>query len=241
MTEKFSHYQRSQKIKHLKLLIILTVIGLIGYNLLIKHGFYGVGGDFVDYTPKGIFILSLYTYFLSFPILALIIGLFVSFLPYKKLSYGKKYFRAAVLSLITIESFFIFLLIGILVMTVVGTYPPKVSQEEILKNKEQYVAEYKHCMQPLIDSSIVYLDRMIIEKSIDNAENQDYNRLQFNDYQDQMAQKAEEFREFAEEYDLSMDEYMEVLSYWEVQSEELLFKGKYLERLVLEQSENNTP
>ncbi len=101
----------TERKRYLIRILILIVINTILFVLFIK------GRGFTDNL-----LAVLNANFIGFNILGFILGTIVAAFPYKGLNYSKKYFRASLLSILTIQSIMTIGLILIAIMTLVGWY-----------------------------------------------------------------------------------------------------------------------
>lgn len=162
------------KKKYYLIIIGLIIFNLIIYNLFVKNGGYNMKGNYLPYDRSLALKSSLITFLISLPIFSFILGTVFAIIPYKKLSYAKKYIRSTTLTLLVMNALFSVLLFCLMILTFVGWYP--VPQQEDIQTKKatqaQKIAEIKSFeaeMKILLDSSNYYFDEGI--KALDNGEN----------------------------------------------------------------------
>jgi hypothetical protein len=100
--------QQKEKLKYLKIGGMLMVINILLFSFFTE----GLGG------LKENFIVALYTVAICFTLLAFILGAVVALFPFNKLSYKKKYWRASILSNLTLQMFFFLSLLWLGIITV---------------------------------------------------------------------------------------------------------------------------
>lgn len=120
-----SQFPAKTRNKYLFLIAGLTVFNIIAFTVFIKTGGYDIHGNYLVKDTIGNLKTALLCCLFSLPILSLILGLLVALFPYRQLEYSKKYFRSVLLIWRFINILFAFGLILIILMTMVGWYPPK--------------------------------------------------------------------------------------------------------------------
>jgi hypothetical protein len=88
--------QQKEKLKYLKIGGVLMVINILLFSFFTQ----GLG------ELNENFIVALYTVVICFTLLAFILGAIVALFPFNKLPYKKKYWRASILSNLTLQMFF---------------------------------------------------------------------------------------------------------------------------------------
>lgn len=110
--ENIDYKLKSDRKKYLKRIGILIVVNTLLFGLLIK----GIG-TFTD-----TLLQALNANLIGFNILGFILGSIVALFPYKGLPYNKKYLRASLLTIMTIQFIMTVGLILIGLMTLMGKY-----------------------------------------------------------------------------------------------------------------------
>ncbi len=135
MTETEIKFPTKTKYRYLIIIAGLTIFNLAISNWVIDTSGYDSKGNYMSSDPE--FLKATFISFLfGFPVMSLLLGLLVALFPYKQLDYNKKYFRASLLSLLTINFIFTIILFLITIMTMLGWYPPKKTHENIKYNSE---------------------------------------------------------------------------------------------------------
>ena len=149
-----------KKKKHLLIIGGLVIFNLVAYNLFVKTGGYDASGQYIPYDQAKALKSSLITFFIGLPFISFFLGLFVANFPFRKLPYSKKYLRASLLTMLTINGLFSFGLVCIMAMTAMGWYPPPQQDNSVnnQKSKEQGIQEFKNEIKALCDSSDHYFD-----------------------------------------------------------------------------------
>lgn len=138
----------------------LVVFNLVCYNLFIRTGGYSLDGQYQAYNPSYVLRTSLITFLVSLPLVGLVLGLLVALLPYRQLPYGKKYLRASLLSLMSLNGLFCAMLLWVIFQTLMGWYPPK---EPTLAKGDALVLDFEKEVKALNDSSNYYFDKALNE------------------------------------------------------------------------------
>lgn len=149
-----------KKKKHLLIIGGLVLFNLINYNLFVKTGGYDASGQYIPYDQAKALKSSLTSFFIGLPFISFFLGLLVALLPFRKLPYSKKYLRASLLTMLSINGLFSFGLVCIMAMTAMGWYPPP-HQDNFVdnqKSKEQGIEEFKNEIKALCDTSNYYFD-----------------------------------------------------------------------------------
>jgi VIT1/CCC1 family predicted Fe2+/Mn2+ transporter len=100
--------EKSEKTKYLKIGGLLIVINILLFSFFTQ----GLGG------LKENFIVALYTVVICYTLLAFILGAIVALLPFNKLTYKKKYWRASLLSNLFIQAVFTCCLVWLSIITI---------------------------------------------------------------------------------------------------------------------------
>lgn len=156
------------KKKQYLIIIGLIIFNLIAYNLFVKNGGYDMKGNYIPYDRSLVLKNSLIAFLISLPILSFILGAIFAIIPYKKLSYAKKYTRAVKITLLAINSLFSAGLISIMMMTLIGWYPVPEEKQTSQQQKIEGIKKFEAEINVLADSSIYYFDTGI--KALDNGE-----------------------------------------------------------------------
>ncbi len=205
-----------KKKKHQLIIGGLVLFNLIFYNLFVKSGGYDASGQYVPYDQAKALQGSLATFLIGVPILSFLLGLLVAIFPFRKLPYGKKYLRASLLTMLTINGLFSLLLVFIMAMTALGTYPPTPPDNigNSAKSKEQGIQEFKNEIKALADSSIYYFDLGFeaLKNGEEPSEIGERISPKLKSFESQLDSKSREFQRTAHELGLSEMEYREVFS-----------------------------
>jgi hypothetical protein len=203
-----------KKKKHLLIIGGLILFNLITYNLFVKTGGYDSSGQYIPYDQAKALKSSLITFFIGLPFISFFLGLLVAIFPFKKLPYSKKYLRASLLTMLTINGLFSFGLVCIIAMTAMGWYPAP-QQDNFVDNqesKEQGVQKFKNEIKVLCDSSNYYFDW-----GLDALENgQEPNEIgekispKLKNFESQLDAKTREFQKNASDLRLTENEYQKV-------------------------------
>lgn len=94
-------YTARQRNRHLMTIAVLIVVTYV-FSAFINQGSVNMAGEYVDKQTVNAAVLK--TLLIAVPILSFILGALFAFIPYKKLSYKKKYLRASLLTIIVINS-----------------------------------------------------------------------------------------------------------------------------------------
>ena len=197
-----------KKKKHLLTIAGLTLFNIVIYNLFIKTGGYDIDGQFIPYDFNRLLKSSLTTFLFGLPILAFIIGTLVALIPYKNLSYGKKYFRSSIVSLLSINGLFTFGLIIIMIMTFAGIYPQEIQKEE---NKVLTTQDFHNEFKILADSANYYFDLGIDEVKNGKSPNEVSNLVgpNLNRIKRKIELKLQDFYNNAKKSEMNQNEYEE--------------------------------
>ena len=98
------------------------IAGLIIFNTIIHTTVLRRGAD--AYQTGYNFGTNLSVYSIGMAFYALVIGAVVAAFPYKGLPYGKKYWRGAVLTMLTLQVFMAFSMMLLFIMFLMGSFPP---------------------------------------------------------------------------------------------------------------------
>ncbi|KAF5041521.1 hypothetical protein DSECCO2_522150 [anaerobic digester metagenome] len=199
--------------KYLFLIASLTVFNIISFTVFIKTGGYDIHGNYLVKDTIGNLKTALICFLFSLPILSLLIGLLVAIFPYRQLEYSKKYFRSFLLTLRFINILFAIGLILIIIMTLLGWYPPKTADNSIESStKEQAITTFKTEMKSLSDSANFYFDIAITEIEQGNDKNKvsDLVTPKILFFQNELDRKSRAFYQIATDAGLSKDEYEKV-------------------------------
>lgn len=104
---------KSQRKKYLIKIVILIVLNTVLFGLLVK-------------SPRSTidsFLTALNANLIGFNIVGFLLGTLAALLPYKGLTYKKKYVRASLLVILTIQIFMCAVYLSIGLMTLLGRYP----------------------------------------------------------------------------------------------------------------------
>ena len=222
-----------KKRKHLLIIAGLTLFNIVIYNLFIKTGGYDIDGQFIPYDSSRLLKSSLSTFLFGLPILALIFGLIVSLIPYKNLSYGKKYFRSSVLSLLSINGLFTFGLVIIMIMTFAGLYPQEMQKEEKkVLTTQDFHSEFKI----LADSANYYFNLGIDEVKNGKSPSEVSSLIgpKLNNIKSKIDSKLQDFYNEAQNSGMNQDEYEKTFSELQEYITPLQNKTKELKDLGVE-------
>lgn len=211
-----NHFSTKTRNKYLVLIAGLTVFNIIAFTVFIKTGGYDIHGNYKIEDTFGNFKLSLTCFLFSLPILSLLFGLLVTLFPYKQLAYSKKYFRSFLLTLRFINILFAIGLILIIIMTILGWYPPKTVEKVSTDNasKEQAIMTFKTEMKLLCDSANFYFDIAIteFEKGNDKKAITEMVSPKILFFQNQLDTKSRAFQQVAVDAGLNNEEYEKVFA-----------------------------
>jgi hypothetical protein len=211
-----SQFPTKTRNKYLFLIAGLTVFNIIAFTVFIKTGGYDIHGNYSVKDTIGNLKTALLCFLFSFPILSLILGLLVALFPYRQLEYSKKYFRSFLLTLRFINILFAIGLILIILMTMLGWYPPKTVEQNPIDNatKEQAITTFKTEMKTLCDSANFYFDLATteFEKGTDKKVIIEMVSPKILFYQNQLDTKSRGFQKVAADAGLNNDEYEKVFS-----------------------------
>lgn len=203
-----------KKKKHLLIIGGLILFNLIAFNLFVKTGGYDASGQYIPYDQAKALKSSLITFFIGLPIISFLLGLLVAIFPFRKLPYRKKYLRASLLTMLTINGLFSFGLVCIMAMTAMGWYPPP-NQDDLIdnqKSKEQGIQEFKNEIKVLCDSSNYYFDLGLDALENGQEPNEIGERInpKLKNFERQLDAKTREFQETASDLGLTENEYEKV-------------------------------
>jgi hypothetical protein len=211
-----NHFPAKTRNKYLFLISGLTIFNIIAFTIFIKTGGYDIHGNYKIEDTIGNLKLSLTCFLFSLPVLSFLIGLIVAIFPYRQLEYGKKYFRSVLLTLRFINILFAIGLILIIIMTILGWYPPKTVDKSPTDNatKEQTITTFKTEMKLLCDSANFYFDIAIVEfeKGNDKKVITEMVTPKILFYQNQLDIKSRAFQKVAADAGLNNEEYEKVFS-----------------------------
>jgi hypothetical protein len=202
--------------KYLFLIAGLTVFNIIAFTVFIKTGGYDIDGNYSVKDTIGNLKTALLCFLFSFPILSLVLGLLVALFPYRQLEYSKKYFRSFLLTLRFINILFSIGLILIIIMTILGWYPPKTVENTPTDSltKEQAVTTFKIEMKSLCDSANFYFDIALteLEKGNDKKRVTELVTPKILFFQNELDKKSRAFQKVAADAGLNNEEYEKVFA-----------------------------
>jgi len=215
-TAKESQFPKKIRNKYLFLIAGLTVFNIIAFTVFIKTGGYDFHGNYRVEDTMGNFKLSLTCFLFSLPVLSLLIGLIVALFPYRQLEYAKKYLRSFLLTLRFINILFAVGLVLIIIMTMIGWYPPKTVENAPVDNatKERAISTFKTEMKSFCDSANFYFDIAIteLEKGNDKKVIAETVTPKILFFQNQLDTKSRAFQKVAANAGLNNEEYEKVFS-----------------------------
>jgi len=94
-------YTKEKRNQHLWIIVVLSVLNFALISLF-NSGSVNLTGEYID--QKGVNTAALKTLIFTVPITGFILGALVALIPFKGMTYKKKYLRASLLTIIVIDS-----------------------------------------------------------------------------------------------------------------------------------------